>query len=83
MAGDLQTPFSSPACPTPSGAAAGGGTSGGYDLPDGRKETPNMGAIPLLPTTVDVNGAPGASQVEWPPVASPGTIPTGETGGNG
>lgn len=80
MAGDLQTPFSDPACPTPSGAAAGGGTSGGYDFVDGRKETPNMGEIPLLPTTVAVADGPGAnSQVAWPPVASPGTIPTGGT----
>lgn len=80
MAGDLQTPLTNPIASTPSGAADGGGTSGGWDLPDGRKESANLGGIPALPTTVAVDGAPGPDgQVAWPPVASPGTIPTGET----
>lgn len=82
MASDLQSSFTTPGMAAPSGAGDGVSTSGGWDLPDGRKETPNMGDIPALPTTYAVEGAPSGQfgQVGIPPVQSPGTIPTGETG---
>lgn len=74
---DLQTPFENPIAPTPTGASSGGaGLTGGYDFPDGRKESPNsVSGLPPQVTQMDVGqGAPG--QVDMPPVASPGTIPT-------
>jgi len=79
MASDLQTPFANPICPTPSGAGDGVATSGGFDFPDGRKETPNSeSGLALLPTTYDIPGGdPGVGgSVPMPPVSSPGTIPT-------
>ncbi len=80
--GDLQTPYSGAVAPTPSGASDGGGTSGGFDFPDGRKETANMSGLPALQTTVNPGeGAPGVdSQIPMPPVQSPGTIPTSGVG---
>lgn len=75
----IQTPFDKAVCPTPSGAPSGGGTSGGFDLPDGQKETANSeSGLPAQPTTVALQGGdPGPSgQVDMPPVASPGTIHT-------
>lgn len=83
MAGDLQTPYHDAVVPTPSGSATdSGGTSGGYDFPDGRKETANMSGLPALPTTVGVGqGEPGVNtQVPMPPVESPGTFPTSKPG---
>lgn len=78
MSSDFRTTFQDPSCPTPSGSASGGGgTSGGYDLTDGRKETANMSGLPALPTTVGIgDGDPGIGQIPEPPVASPGTIPS-------
>lgn len=75
--GDLQTPYDNAACPTPSGAMSGGGTSGGFDMPDGQKESANsVSGLPALQTTVALEGGdPGPSgQVPMPPVASPGTL---------
>lgn len=83
MAGDLQTPFTAPTCPTPSGAGNGGGTSGGFDMGDGsQKETANLSGLPPLQTTVNPGeGAPGVgAQIPMPPVASPGTIPSSGAG---
>lgn len=78
----LQTTYADAIAPTPSGAADGGGTSGGFDFPDGRSETPNQSGLPLLPTTVNPGqGAPGVgSVIGMPPVDSPGTIPTSKPG---
>lgn len=78
----LQTPYSDAVAPTPSGAADGQGTSGGFDFPDGRSETPNSSGLPLLPTTVNPGqGAPGVgASIGMPPVDSPGTIPTSKPG---
>lgn len=73
----LQTPFDDAVAPTPSGAMSGGGTSGGWDLEGGQKESANMSGLPPLPTTVSIEGAPGVgAQIPWAPVDSPGTIPT-------
>lgn len=79
---DFKPMFEQPACPTPSGSAAGGtDLSGGYDLTDGRKETPNMSGLPPLPTIMNPGeGDPGQSQVAEPPVASPGTLPSSGAG---
>ena len=81
--GDLQTPYSDAIMPTPSGAADGGGTSGGFDFPDGRKESPNaVSGLAALPTTVNptdnLGGAsPGIGDViGMPPVEGLGTIPS-------
>lgn len=76
--GDLQTPYFDAIMPTPSGAADGGGTSGGFVFPDGKEETENMSGLPKLPTTVNPgDGAPGVdSVIGMPPVDSPGTIPS-------
>lgn len=75
--GDLQTLYNDAACPTPGGDSSGGGTSGGFALDGGAKETANsMSGMPAQQTTVEVSGgsnAPG-SQVPMPPVASPGTF---------
>lgn len=80
--GDIQTPYDDAVVPTPDGSASGGNdVTGGFDLPDGRKETPNMSSLPPLITTVNPTGEgnPGTDgQVDMPPVSSPGTIPTGE-----
>lgn len=78
----LQTPYADAVMPTPSGAADGGGTSGGFDFPDGRSETPNASGLPLLPTTVNPGqGAPGVgASIGMPPVDSPGTIHTSKPG---
>lgn len=73
---DLQTPFTNPIAPTSSGARDGSGISGGFDIPDGRKETPNgMSGLPLQPTTFDIpDGAAAGTQLPMPKVESPGTI---------
>jgi hypothetical protein len=78
MAGDIQTPFSAPVCPTPGGSATGGvAHSGGIDLGDGTlKESANSSGLPGLPSTYNPGeGTPG-DQITMPPVASPGTIPS-------
>jgi len=75
----IQTPYDNAVCPTPSGSMDGGGTSGGFDLVDGQKETANsQSGLPMQPTTVALQGGdPGpGGQVDMPPVASPGTIHT-------
>ena len=63
--GDLQTPFTAPTCPTPTGAGDGGGTSGGFDMGEGsQKESSNMSGLPALQTTVNPGeGAPGSKAV--------------------
>ncbi len=82
--GELQSPFDDAVVETPSGASSGmAGVTGGFELADGKKETPNSESG--LPPRIDVftipGGDPGAGgQVDMPPVASPGTIPTGGTG---
>lgn len=81
--GDLQTPYRDAVMPTPSGSSSGNGTSGGFDFPDGRKESPNsISGLPALQTTVNPGeGAPGVdTQIPMPPVESPGTIPTSGVG---
>lgn len=76
---DLQTPFTSPACPTPGGSPTGGvAHSGGIDMADGRPESPNSSGLPPLPDTYNPGpGTPG-SQMPMPPVASPGTLHDGD-----
>lgn len=81
--GDLQTPFADAVGPTPSGSGDGIATSGGFDFPGGKSESPNLSSLPLLPTTYTPDeGAPGVNDViGMPPVDSPRTIPTkGMTG---
>lgn len=57
MADGLQTLFSDAAATTPSGAASGGNElSGGYDFPDGRKESANLSGLPPLPTVPGIQG---------------------------
>lgn len=76
--GPIQTPFDNAVAPTPAGAPSAG-TSGGFDLVDGQKETANsQSGLPLQQTTMSLPGGdPGPSgQVDMPPVASPGTIHT-------
>lgn len=77
--GDIQTPYDDAIMDTPSGAADGGGTSGGYDFPDGRKESPNsVSGLAALPTTVNPGeDAPGiGATIGMPPVEGLGTIPS-------
>lgn len=76
--GDLKTPYTDAVADTPSGASSGGGTSGGYDLDGGRKETENLSALPPLQTTVSPGeGDPGPNtQVPWPPLTGMHSIPT-------
>ncbi len=76
---DLQTPYADAIAPTPSGAPDGSGTVGGFDIPDGRKETENsLSGLPLQPTTTYLeDGVPPGVVF---PVNSPGTIPTRGTG---
>jgi hypothetical protein len=79
MADDLQTPYTDAIASVPSGAADDGGVKGGYDFPDGRKESPNsVSGLPPLPTTVNPGpDAPGINDViGMPAVDSPRTIPT-------
>ena len=66
--GDLKTPFENPACPTPGMGGNLGGTTGGADIPDGRKETENsVTGLPAQQTTVGVADAPGVGTVvDWP-----------------
>lgn len=73
---DLQTPFQNPIAPVSSGARDGQGTSGGFDIPDGRKETPNgMSGLPVQPTTFDIpDGAGVNAQFNGLDPQSPGTF---------
>jgi hypothetical protein len=78
---ELQTPFEKAVASAPSGSPSGdGNTTGGFDLPGGaEKESANsMSGLPAQITTFGVTGGengPG-TQVDMPPVASPGTFQT-------
>lgn len=52
----MQTPFSDAICPTPDPAGGHEGTRGGFDLPDGKKETPD--SFGTRPTLTSVRDAP-------------------------
>jgi hypothetical protein len=52
--------FQNPIAPTPDPKSGHEGTRGGFDLPDGQKETPGL-EIGTLPTLTSVKDAPGAS----------------------
>lgn len=83
---DFKSIFEDPGAPVPSGDATDvGGTRGGFVFPDGRSESPNLSGLPALQTTVSPTGGdPGVNgQVDMPPVASPGTIHTGDFPGKG
>ena len=57
--------FESPSCPTPDPGGNHEGTRGGYDLPDGRKETPGNGDLPLAPTITSFQGVtPGKTDAD-------------------
>jgi hypothetical protein len=52
----MQTPFDDPIMKTPSASGDFQGTRGGFDLPDGMKETPGTGGIPNQPTVDSFTG---------------------------
>ena len=75
----FQSPFDKAVAPVHDGAPSGDGdTVGGFDLPGGaEKETPNSeSGLPRQVTTFRLEGGDEGpdSQVEMPPVASPGTF---------
>lgn len=78
MADGLQSPYHNASAPTPSGSESGGGLSGGYDFPDGRKESANMSGLPASPVTVHLSeDDPGVgASVGVPPVDTMHTIPS-------
>lgn len=51
--------FKNGIAPTPDVSGGHEGTRGGFDLPDGKKETPGT-TIGTLPTLTNVKDAPGA-----------------------
>lgn len=76
---DLQTPFDDYSCPMPGMDGEGTESRGGFDIPDGRKETENSeSGLPTLPTTVSIPDGPGAgANVGMPALDRPGrTIDT-------
>lgn len=56
----MKTPFDEAACPTPSPAGNHQGTSGGFDLPGGQKETEG-GVLPAQPTLTSIQGEGGSA----------------------
>lgn len=75
---DLQTLWKDYPVPMPDVAGDGVETRGGFDLPDGRKETPSE-ELGQTVTTVQVPDAPGVNaQIPMPGVKDhmPGTLPT-------
>lgn len=58
MGDNFLTPFGDAAFTPPDPTSSNlGGTRGGFDLPDGKKETPD--SMGTRPTTVDVPDGPG------------------------
>lgn len=52
----MKSLFDNPPCPTPSAEGNFSGTRGGFDLPDGQKETAGTGGIPNQPTIDSFTG---------------------------
>ena len=77
--GPISTPYDEAVCPTPGGEPAGGGSSGGFDIgPGSAKAAPNsVSGLPNAVDTFDITGGV-PSQVEMPPIASPGTFKPGK-----
>lgn len=56
--------FGDPLFPTPDPAGGHEGTRGGFDLPDGKKETPDtFGTRPTLTSVKDGSGGHGSSVI--------------------
>lgn len=71
----IKTPYDPP-FPAPGLDGNLGGTAGGADLKDGRKESENsVSGLPVQNTTVGLADAPGVgSTVDWPEIAPMGDI---------
>lgn len=69
MGDNFMTPFTNPAFgPADPTSSSLGGTRGGFDLPDGKRETPD--SLGTRPTTIDVPDGPAAgSQIDVPSIA--------------
>lgn len=72
----LKSPYTNGACPTPGLEGNLGGTTGGADLTDGKKESDNsVSGLPAQQTTVGLADAPGVgSVVDWPELKQMGNV---------